>query len=83
MSIVDDRDSVYGDPVEMMGVIAKMWSSYLGTDIMDYDVPAMMALFKAARIEANPSYEDSYIDLDGYKEIERRCRDEGRSGISD
>lgn len=61
-----DRNSQYGEPEDSFGRIAEYWSVYLNRDLTPVDVSVMMALFKVARIEANPGKADSWIDLVGY-----------------
>lgn len=64
--VTSDRNNQYGEPEQSFGRIAEYWSVYLNRDLTPVDVSVMMALFKVARIEANPGKTDSWIDLAGY-----------------
>ena len=64
--VLQDRASQYGGPEDTFGRIAKLWSAYLGTKLDGTDVAAMMGLLKIARLRANPTHGDSWIDLAGY-----------------
>ena len=71
------RVTDYGEPEDNFGVIARLWSSYLGIDISEVDV-SMMVLFKAGRIKSGTATEDSFVDICGYAacggEIAERSR---------
>lgn len=60
------RVTDYGEPEDNFGVIAQMWSAYLGIDISEVDVSMLMVLFKAGRIKSGTATEDSFIDICGY-----------------
>ena len=60
------RVTDYGEPEDNFGVIARLWSAYLGIDISDVDVSMMMVLFKAGRIKSGTATEDSFVDICGY-----------------
>lgn len=62
------REKDYGTPEQNMGVIAALWTTYVGKTIMPHDVAAMMALLKIARIRST-STQDSWVDLAGYAAI--------------
>ena len=59
------RQEDYGTPRQNFGVIADMWSVYLGTDIEPRDVANMMALLKIARLRL-ANHRDSAVDGAGY-----------------
>ena len=64
--VCGDRDEDYGKPGNNFGMIAKLWSVYLSTDITSEDVANMMALLKIARIATGRYKADNYVDLAGY-----------------
>ena len=64
--VCKDRDSQYGKPENNFGVIAKLWSVYIGAPVSAKDVAMMMALLKIARIKSGKHKDDNYIDLAGY-----------------
>ena len=59
------RQEDYGTPRQNFGVIADMWSAYLGADIEPRDVANMMALLKIARMRMT-NHRDSALDTCGY-----------------
>ena len=59
------RQEHYGSPAENFGVIADMWSAYLGHAVSPADVCHMMALLKIARLRNGP-HRDSSVDACGY-----------------
>ena len=61
-----DRNLTYGDAEDNFTSIAKYWSVYLGGKITAVDVGSLMILFKLARIQNNPTHQDSWVDLIGY-----------------
>lgn len=65
--VCSDRNLMYGEPEDNFGMIAAMWSAYLGAPVTAADVAAMMILFKVARIAtAEKPSRDSYVDIAGY-----------------
>jgi len=66
--VCGDREQDYGSPEDSFGVIAAMWSTYLGAayDLTGKDVAAMLALLKIARIATGHGKEDNWVDLAGY-----------------
>ena len=71
--VLRDRNNAYGGPEDSFGVIANFWSVYLGRKVYPHDVATMMALLKIARIKANKSYADGYVDLAGYAACGAEC----------
>ena len=69
---VSDRPTSYGSPEENFTTIAGLWNTYLirrEGDLLSveaHDVAIMLALLKVARLAANPSHMDSWVDLAGY-----------------
>jgi hypothetical protein len=54
-TVTEERQDPYGEPEDSFGTIASFWSAYLaarrcGSDLRPFDVAAMMALLKIARI---------------------------------
>jgi hypothetical protein len=70
--VLGDRDKSYGGPESSFCLIAEFWNAYLvgaaggKPQIKPADVAAMLALLKIARLSANPSHVDSWVDLAGY-----------------
>jgi hypothetical protein len=71
--VLRDRNNSYGGPEDSFGVIANFWSVYLGRKVYPHDVAMMMSLLKIARIKANKSYADGYVDLAGYAACGAEC----------
>ena len=71
--ITKDRAATHGDAETNFENIADLWSWWMyGREIYtinQFDVAVMMTLFKIARIKANPSHVDSYVDGAGYLAI--------------
>lgn len=70
--IVDDRVSVYGDPIDTHIRIAQVWSGILGHEVNAVDVPLLMAGLKLVRTQITPTYADNSDDVEGYIEIFRQ-----------
>ena len=64
--ICGDRELDYGSPEDNFGLIAKLWSDYLGIDISSIDVALMMVMLKIARIKNGGGTGDSFVDGAGY-----------------
>ena len=71
--VLQGRDVTYGGPEDSFGVIANLWSVYIGKKVYPVDVAMMMALLKIARIKGNKGYRDGYIDLAGYAACGAEC----------
>lgn len=67
--ITQDRADEYGDASENFKAIADMWSTYLDHTLVEADVAAMMVLVKIARIKANHTHRDSWVDIAGYSAL--------------
>lgn len=67
-----DREQDYGSLENNFQTIANLWADYLqgcgvNIDFLElYDVAAMLALLKIARIASGHAKEDNWIDLAGY-----------------
>ena len=64
-----NRARDYGDPRDLHGKIAALWSSYLGHAITAHDVALMMVLLKVGRAKAGRFNLDNYVDAAGYASI--------------
>lgn len=64
--VLKDRQATHGKPEDSFGLIARLWSAYLGVTIEPHTVAIMMGLLKVARLKQNPNNDDSYTDLAGY-----------------
>ena len=56
----------HGEPEETFGLIAAYWSAHLGIAVSETDVAALMTLFKLARLKANPTNPENWVDGCGY-----------------
>lgn len=69
-TILKNRQDIYGPPEDSFAAIADLWTVYLSRHapgpLHSHDVAAMMALLKIARIMAQPTHMDNWIDLTGY-----------------
>lgn len=73
------REETYGSPRLFCSRVAILWTGYLRSkgyevNLSQEDVPLMMALFKMARLMADPDHKDSVEDLAGYVGIYARVR---------
>jgi|TARA_R110001632_G_scaffold198958_5_gene321330 hypothetical protein len=64
--VTNDRQNTHGKPEDSFSRIADYWSAYLKEEITPKDVAIMMTLLKIARIDANASNVDNWIDACGY-----------------
>lgn len=64
--VMKDRNSTYGSPEDSFQKVANLWEAYKGTPFTPKDVALMLALLKVGRLSANPTHDDSWIDLAGY-----------------
>ena len=71
--VLRDRNNAYGGPEDSFGMIAGMWTAYLGVAVDKVDVAMMMGMLKMARIRGNKHYGDGYIDLAGYAACAAEC----------
>ena len=65
-----DRAATYGEARPNFTNVANLWQAYIdakdGKCLQPEDVAAMMALFKIARMVANPRHGDNSVDACGY-----------------
>ena len=69
--VMKDRQNDYGTPESNFATIAEYWTTYLNSRglegyVTGFDVAAMMALLKIARVASSPAKEDNWVDLAGY-----------------
>lgn len=64
--VTRDRNATHGEPEDTFGLIAAYWSAHLDRPITSADVAIMMNLMKCARLKANPSNSDNWLDGIGY-----------------
>ena len=64
--VTGQREQDYGTPESNFGLIADLWSEYLGMGIAPVDVAMMMCILKIARIRNGGGSGDSFVDLAGY-----------------
>ena len=60
------REQDYGSPEDNFGIIADLWTAYLGKKVSSIDVAMMMVLLKTARIKNGGGTGDSFVDIAGY-----------------
>lgn len=79
--ILEERQKVYGDPVEMHERIASVWSAIINKHITAHEVALMMVGLKLCRSQNSPEHTDSITDMLGYSEIAKLIvdRQEGPS----
>jgi hypothetical protein len=63
------RAKDYGEPQQSFENIAKLWSTYLHTDITVTDVGMMMILLKVSRNQRGKDKQDNFIDICGYASL--------------
>ena len=73
-----DRNKTYGDPVDNMNHIAKLWSQTFGDDpwrkpFKGSEVAIMMAQVKIARLRTSPTHMDNYVDAAAYIAMAYQC----------
>lgn len=66
---VQDRDASYGTPARGIALVAKMWSSLLGTPVTSAQVALCLVALKASRLAHAPTHRDSWVDIAGYAAI--------------
>lgn len=71
-----NREQQYGKPENNFGIIAELWSTYLGHNITPKDVAIMMVMLKIARIKSGHNKEDNYVDACGYMALAGELEEE-------
>ena len=64
--VTGHREEDYGKVEDNFGLIADLWSEYLGMGVAPVDVAMMMCMLKIARIRNGGGSGDSFVDLAGY-----------------
>lgn len=65
-AVCGERDKGYGTPEDNFGLIARLWSEYMGVSFTAKDVSMLMVLLKVARIKFGTVTADSFVDIAGY-----------------
>lgn len=73
-TINGERQDAYGSPEDTFGMIASMWSAYLGVEVMASEVAHMMCLLKIARERGGKGKRDNLVDLIGYAALASHMR---------
>ena len=61
-----ERNAQHGTARQNLGLVAKLWSAYLGVPIEAADVAALMILLKVARARTGAPLLDHFTDMAGY-----------------
>ena len=72
-----ERQGTYGHAEDSFGVIAKLWSAFLGKELSSADVANMMILMKVARNSSGVYKDDNWIDICGYAALGGEIQDSG------
>lgn len=64
-----ERAQDYGEPHSSFEKIAKLWSTYLHTEITVTDVGMLMILLKVARNGRGKNKSDNFVDICGYASL--------------
>jgi hypothetical protein len=81
-ALLANRKEVYGDRIEYMENVAKMWSGFLNFTIEPWQIPIMEMLHKTYRVGRTPDYGDNVDDVDGWMVMFREYI-EHRGGMID
>lgn len=74
MTIVEDRNETYGDPVVNMTRTAKMVDAMLqGAKIEAHHIPMIQICVKLSRAMTSPKKADHWDDIAGYAEMGKAC----------
>ena len=60
------REEDYGSPEDSFGMIARLWSAYMGIQFEPVHVAEMMVLLKLARLAGGSRSMDNWVDIAGY-----------------
>ncbi len=75
-TVCQDRRDKYGQIEDNFGLIADLWSAYLGASVTAVDVAMMMGMLKMARIKTGKYTQDNFVDLAGYAACGAECMPE-------
>lgn len=70
--LIDQRVALYGEPVECLKRIAKVWSGILGYEVRADQVSLCLIGLKSVRASISPDYSDNSDDIEGYLDIFRK-----------
>lgn len=70
--VIDQRVSVYGEPVQGFERIAQVWSGILGHEVTAEEVALCQMGMKLVRAQNAPDYSDNSDDVEGYLDIFRK-----------
>lgn len=65
-TVCQDRRDKHGQIGDNFGLIADLWSAYIGASVTAVDVAMMMGMLKMARIKTGKYTQDNFVDLAGY-----------------
>lgn len=65
-AVLQDRNTSYGGPEQSFEKIAAYWAILFGHPVSASQVALALGLLKIARLQANPTHQDSWVDLAGY-----------------
>ena len=65
-TVCQDRRDKYGQIEDNFGLIADLWSAYIGASVTAVDVAMIMGMLKMARIKTGKYTQDNFVDLAGY-----------------
>ena len=65
-TVCQDRRDKHGQIEDNFGLIADLWSTYIGASVTAVDVAMMMGMLKMARIKTGKYTQDNFVDLAGY-----------------
>ncbi len=66
LNAVDDRQTNYGEPQEMLQRFAKITSLILGYKVTPQQAGVILMGLKMSRLIENPNHLDSIVDVAGY-----------------
>ena len=70
--VIDQRETLYGEPVQGMVRTAQIWSGILGFEVQPAQVPLMLMGYKLMRASISPDYADNSDDVEGDLDIFRK-----------
>lgn len=68
-----DRNKTYGEPVENMAHIARIFNAITGHSLTARDVAVLHVATKVARLRTSPAHRDSHVDAMAYAGIVYEC----------
>jgi hypothetical protein len=80
-ALLASRLAVYGDRINNMERVAKIWSGLLGVEIHDWQVPLLMGAYKMFRTFQTPDYSDNSDDIFGWGKMFQEVMEANHGGI--